>query len=129
MKKFQFEKVYEEVEIGDKVYRVDFSDDKALEYRAKFNKFYKEAQELEKTDLDTLSDEEQLAIFHKNRENMKEITDVILGEGAFDELYELSGRSTANYMQLLLFLGKVVAEKTEKVKEDARKKYVKKGRA
>lgn len=129
MKKFQFEKVYEEVEIGDKIYRVDFSDDKALEYRAKFNKFYKEAQELEKTDLDALSDEEQLAIFNKNRENMKEITDVILGEGAFDELYELSGRSTANYMQLLLFLGEVIAEKTEKVKEDARKKYVKKGRA
>jgi hypothetical protein len=128
MRKFEFAKAYEEVEIAGKVYRVDFSDDKLAEYQRKFKQFYEESQHLTEKEIEALSIEEQTALLEKQRQNMKKITEMMLGEGTFEELYEMAGRSTVNYMDLLLFLSDILAEKTEKMKEDKRKKYVKKAR-
>ncbi|OQM47536.1 hypothetical protein B6A27_00385 [Anoxybacillus sp. UARK-01] len=126
MKKFEFRKSYEEIEIAGKIYRIDFTDEKVMEYQKNFSRFYQEAQELNNLDIESLSDEEQQTIISKQRKNMKIVTENLLGEGTFEELFELSGRSTVNYMELLLFLGEVMSERTNTIKEDARKKYVKK---
>jgi hypothetical protein len=128
MRKFEFAKAYEEVEIAGKVYRVDFSDEKLEQYQRKFKQFYEEAQQFTEKEIEKLSIDEQSELLKKQRQNMKEVTEMMLGEGTFEELFELAGRSTVNYMDLLEFLSEILAEKTEKMKEDKRKKYVKKAR-
>lgn len=75
-----------------------------------------------------MSDDQQAELLAKQRQNMKSLTEALLGEGTFDELFEAAGRSTVVYAELLEFLTELFAEKAEKMKEDRRKKYVKKAR-
>lgn len=128
MRRFEFSKAYEEVEIAGKVYRIDFSDDTLSEYQKKIKQYYDESKNLTEQDISKMSEEEQAALLTKQRQNMKELTEAILGEGTFDELFEAAGRSTVVYAELLEFLTDLFAEKAEKMKEDKRKKYVKKAR-
>jgi hypothetical protein len=128
MRKFEFGKAYEEIEINGKQYRVDFSDDKLKQYQDMFYKFYQEAQEIEQADIEKMTREEQTALLDKQRQNMKTVTETMLGEGTFDELFELAGRSTWNYMRLIEFLAETIEERFNEIKEERRKKYVKKGK-
>ncbi|NNV07124.1 hypothetical protein ETC03_12105 [Geobacillus sp. MMMUD3] len=128
MRKFEFSKAYEEVEINGKVYRIDFSDDVLGEYQKKIKQYYDESKELTEQDIASMSDDQQAELLAKQRQNMKSLTEALLGEGTFDELFEAAGRSTVVYAELLEFLTELFAEKAEKMKEDRRKKYVKKAR-
>lgn len=128
MRKFEFSKSYEEVEIHGTVYRVDFSDDKLKQYQNMFYKFYQEAQEVEQADIEKMTLEEQNALLEKQRQNMKTVTETLLGEGTFDELFELAGRSTWSYMKLIEFLAETIEQRFNEIKEERRKKYVKKGK-
>lgn len=128
MKKFEFGKAYEEIEINGKRYRVDFSDDKLKQYQDMFYKFYQEAQEIEQADIEEMTPEEQSVLLEKQRQNMKTVTETMLGEGTFDELFELAGRSTWNYMKLIEFLAETIEQRFNEIKEERRKKYVKKGK-
>jgi hypothetical protein len=128
MKKFEFSKAYEEIEINGESYRIDFSDDKLKQYQDMFYKFYQEAQEIEQADIEKMTSEEQTTLLEKQRQNMKMVTETMLGEGTFDELFGLAGRSTWNYMRLIEFLAEIIEEKFSKTKEERRQKYVKKGK-
>jgi hypothetical protein len=128
MRKFEFGKAYEEIEINGKPYQIDFSDDKLKQYQDMFYKFYQEAQEIEQADIEKMTPEEQNALLEKQRQNMKNVTETMLGEGTFDELFELAGRSTWNYMKLIEFLAETIEQRFNEIKEERRKKYVKKGK-
>jgi phosphomevalonate kinase len=128
MRKFEFGKAYEEIEINGKPYQIDFSDDKLKQYQDMFYKFYQEAQEIEQADIEKMTPEEQTALLDKQRQNMKTVTETMLGEGTFDELFELAGRSTWNYMKLIEFLAETIEQRFNEIKEERRKKYVKKGK-
>ncbi len=128
MRKFEFGKAYEEIEINGKPYQIDFSDDKLKQYQDMFYKFYQEAQEIEQADIEKMTTEEQKALLDKQRQNMKTVTETLLGEGTFEELFELAGRSTWNYMKLIEFLAEIIEERFSEIKEERRKKYVKKGK-
>lgn len=126
MRKFEFGKSYEEVEINGKPYQIDFSDDKLKQYQDMFYKFYQEAQEIGQADIEKMTTEEQKALLDKQRQNMKTVTETLLGEGTFEELFELAGRSTWNYTKLIEFLAEIIEERFSELKEERRKKYVKK---
>jgi len=128
MRKFEFGKAYEEIEINGKQYRVDFSDDKLKQYQDMFYKFYQEAQEIEQADIEKMKSEEQKALLDKQRQNMKTVTEKMLGEGTFEELFELAGRSTWNYMKLIEFLAEIIEERFSEIKEERRNKYVKRAK-
>ncbi|REK58976.1 MAG: hypothetical protein C6P36_02740 [Geobacillus sp.] len=126
MKKFEFGKAYEEIEINGKPYRIDFSDDKLKQYQDMFYKFYQEAEEMKQANIEEMTPAEQNALLEKQHQNMKMVTETILGEGTFDELFELAGRSTWNYMKLIEFLAEIIGQRFDEFKEEQRKKYVKK---
>lgn len=128
MRKFEFGKAYEEIEINGKPYQIDFSDDKLKQYQNMFYKFYQEAQEIEQADIEKMTPDEQDALLEKQRQNMKTVTETLLGEGTFEELFELAGRSTWNYMKLIEFLAETIEQRFNEIKEERRKKYVKKGK-
>lgn len=128
MRKFEFGKAYEEIEINGKPYQIDFSDDKLKQYQNMFYKFYQEAQKIEQADIEKMTPDEQDALLEKQRQNMKTVTETLLGEGTFEELFELAGRSTWNYMKLIEFLAETIEQRFNEIKEERRKKYVKKGK-
>lgn len=102
MGKFQFEKVTYDLEINDgKVYTIDFSDDAMLRYMDV-------AEDVQKA-FDGISEDEFLKLDHEGRQQMvesqkesvKNVIEAFLGEGSFDEVYELAGRSLSNLLPLM----------------------------
>ena len=124
MRKFEFGKSYEEVEIAGKIYKIDFTDAKVKEYQFAIHDYYKEAQELRKVDVEKLTPEEQQEKFVEAMELQRKVIDIILGEGAFDELYEKSGESSQNMVALVEFLAEVIGERVQKLKQKQKNKYV-----
>lgn len=126
MRKFEFKKSYEEINIAGKVYRVDFSDENIKKYQKSFNEFYKKNKEFENIDEENLSVEEQQEILDKVLNIIKEFVETILGQNTFDELYDKSGKSIFNMMELVNYLAEIVGEKGQKLRDENYKKYTQK---
>jgi acetyl-CoA carboxylase carboxyltransferase component len=125
MRKFEFKKTYEEVEIAGKVYKIEFNDDKIREYQEKFLSFEADVQEFLNVDETKLTKEERWEHFEKGKQLARNVIDTLLGEGSFDELYEKSGRSIANMYDLIWYLAGIVNERNARNKEEKRQQYVK----
>ena len=125
MRKFEFKKPFEEVEIAGKVYRIEFSDDKVREYQEGFHYLGTDIQELLNVDETKLTKEEREKHFEKGKQLIRNTIDMLLGEGSFDELYEKSGRSIVNMYDLVWFLAEVVNERNKQNREEKRQQYVK----
>ena len=126
IKKFDFNKSYEEIEIAGEEYRIEFNDEKLLEYSKAFDKFYQETQDINKIDTSDMDVEEQEESFKEIQKTIKTMIDVILGVGAYDTLYEQSGQSIMNMISMIEFLSDVVGDKMEQIQGDRKKKYIKK---
>jgi hypothetical protein len=125
MRKFEFKKTYEEIEIAGKVYKIEFNDDKLREYQEKFFSFQTDAEEYLKVDETKLTKEELWEHFEKGKQVARNVIDTLLGEGSFDELYEKSGRSIANMYDLIWYLAEIVQERNARNREEKRQQYVK----
>jgi hypothetical protein len=125
MRKFEFKKTYEEIEIAGKVYKIEFNDDKIREYQEKFFSFQTDAEEYLKVDETKLTKEERWEHFEKGKQVARNVIDTLLGEGSFDELYEKSGRSIANMYDLIWYLAEIVQERNARNREEKRQQYVK----
>ncbi|PFD62323.1 hypothetical protein [Bacillus thuringiensis] len=128
MKKFEFKKTYEEVEIAGKVFRIDLNDDKVFEYQESFNKYGKEMQEDSGADIESFGKEEQKEFFDKQLQRIKEVIEIMLGKDSFEDIYEASGRSIINLAELVTYLSNLIGEKTVNIRDEKKKKYVKPGR-
>lgn len=126
VKKFTFGKVVEPVEIGDKKYEVDFSDAAVEKREEVLIKWQQEYAEFVGVDIEKLDINDQRLKLSNLRESMRSYVEVILGENTFDELYEMSGKSTVNLLELVNFLTEFIAEKSNKTADAVRSKYVKK---
>lgn len=126
IKRFEFKKSYEEVELAGKTYKIEFNDEKLLEYNKAFDNFYQEIQDINKIDTSDMDAEEQEEIFKDMQKIIKSITDVILDVGSYDTLYEQSGQSIMNMISMIEFLSDVVGERMEQTREEKKQKYVKK---
>ena len=125
MRKFEFKKTFEEVEIAGKVYKIEFNDDKIREYQERFHSLEADIQELMGVDEMELAKEEREKHFEKGKQLIRSVIDMLLGEGSFDELYEKSGRSIINMYDLVEFLAGIVGERSARSREEKRRQYVK----
>lgn len=126
VKKFTFGKVIEEVEIGDKKYEVDFSDAAVEKREEVLLKWHKEHTEFVDTEIEKLDVTDQRFKLNNLRESMCEYIEAVLGENTFNELYEMSGKSTLNLLGLVNFLTEFLAEKSNKSANAIRSKYTNK---
>lgn len=126
IKKFEFKKSYEEVELAGKIYKIEFNDERLLVYMKAFDKFYTKSNELHEIEAEKLDIKKQEEVLSEMAEMIKEILDLLLGKGAYDELYKKSGQSVINMVDVVLFVGDVVGERMEQSREEKKQQYVKK---
>lgn len=126
MRKFEFKKSYEELEIAGKVYRMRFDDEKLLEYHEAFDEFYQDTKKMQEVETEDMEHEELLDTYKEIREMSKKILDTVLGEGAYDELYEKSGQSTMGMVDVINFVSDAVGDGMEKVRNKKKQNYIKK---
>lgn len=126
IKKFEFKKSYEEVELAGEVYKIELNDERLLVYMKAFDKFYTESNELHEIETEKLDIKAQEEVLNEMAEMIEEILDLLIGEGAYDELYKKSGQSVINMVDVVLFVGDVVGERMEQSREEKKQQYVKK---
>lgn len=126
MRKFSFEKTYEEIEMAGNVYRLKYDDESIIEYHKAFTEFYRDTQKLQEIDGSELEEKDLLEVYADIRKVSKEILDSILGEGTYHELYEKSGRSTMAMVDAINFVSDVVGELLGDIKEQQKSEYTKK---
>ncbi|MBM7585850.1 hypothetical protein JOC86_002392 [Bacillus pakistanensis] len=125
MRKFEFQKAYEEIEIAGNVYRVDFSDAKIKEYQQEFFAFQDDIKKLESVDETKLSEEDQWKHFEELKTLVKKIINTVLGEDSFEPLYKAAGKSVMNMLDLVWHLAEIVNDRKTRNLEDKKSKYVK----
>ncbi|PFO79958.1 hypothetical protein COJ87_05955 [Bacillus cereus] len=123
---FNFEKTYKEVDVAGKVYQVEFNDDALNKYQKALKRFEKSTKELQKfiPDFENATDKEIDALTAKQKEITKDVVDVFLGEDAFEELYDIAGRSVGNLLSLVHYLNELYAEEMIKKSDTAQSKYL-----
>jgi hypothetical protein len=120
MKKFEIKKSYEEVDIEGDVYRIDVSDNKIKSYIMEGYNLQKVINELNLSETETA--EELEAQFEEIKDAEKKVTDLLLGEGAFEKIYPKTGESIHVLADVLY---QVIDYLNEKQKEDLEKKKAK----
>ena len=124
IKKFEFNKSYKEVEIAGEVYKIEFNDEKLMEYQEEFLSYYRKAKDINELDGEELEKEDLVGAFEDAREITKEVLDVVLGEGTFDVLYEKSGHSTLGMVDVVDFISDIVGEGMEDIRDRRKQDYI-----
>ncbi|SPT98426.1 Uncharacterised protein [Lysinibacillus capsici] len=125
---FNFEKTYKEIDVSGDIHRVEFNDEALTRYQKavkRFNQGIKEAQDaLNNINIETDSDDEIQKVSDKQKDVVKDVVEVFLGEGTFEGLYEKAGKSVMNLMSLVDYLIDIYSSEMKSKTEDARKKYL-----
>lgn len=123
---FNFEKTYKEVDVAGKLFKVEFNDDALNRYQKSLKRFKASTNVLQNsiTDYEKATDEEIDALTVKQKEITKDVVDTFLGEGAFEELYDIAGRAVANLLGLVHYLQDIYVEESMKTSEKSQSKYL-----
>ncbi|ARO21603.1 hypothetical protein B2J90_29800 (plasmid) [Bacillus tropicus] len=123
---FNFEKTYKEVDVAGKLFKVEFNDDALNRYQKSLKRFKVSTEELQNaaTDYEKATDAEIDALSEKQKEITKDVVDTFLGNGSFEELYDIAGRSVANLLSLVHYLNDLYAEETLKKTNESQSKYL-----
>ena len=127
-KGFQFETTTKEIEVNGNAYKVDFSDDamnRYMEVGHKMQSIMLEEQEKLESHGENLPIEVLKETQIKQREAVKEVLEAFLGEGTFDGLYDMAGRSVINLLALVDYLNTFMDEQTFQKIEAKKEKYLK----
>src|SRR5690606_29163000 len=128
MKQFKLTKAIEVIEIEGDKFEIDLSDDKRKEYAIEGQRLQQEARRIqERTAKNNVMTEEEIA---KELDNLREVTksamDKVLGEGAFDKIYQKTNRSIVATADVLYQVIDYVQQKEKERFEEKRAKYVRK---
>ncbi len=123
---FNFEKTYKEVDVSGKLFKVEFNDDALNRYQKSLKRFKASTEELQNAaaDYEKATDAEIDALSERQKEITKDVVDTFLGNGAFEELYDIAGRSVANLLSLVHYLNDLYAEETLKKTNESQSKYL-----
>lgn len=124
--KFEFEKTYKEVDVAGKLFKVEFNDDALNKYQKALKQFKRGTEELQSMipDFEAASDKEIDALTEKQKDLTKQVVETFLGEGTFEELYEIAGRAVANLLSLVHYLNDIYVEESMKTAEKSQSKYL-----
>lgn len=126
MRKFEFKKSYEEIEIAEKVYNVSLKDEDRKKYSQQLKKFYDLVNKVNKTDTDSLTLEGAQELEDEFKNITLETLDVLFGEKTGQELYKAAEEQTEELIPIVFAVAEIINERRqEKFSKYTKKKKVK----
>jgi hypothetical protein len=122
MRKFEFNKSYEEIEIAGKVYKVSLKDEDRKRCSKQILKFNDIVTMVNVTDEDTMGVEAAIKLEEEFKGTLLETLDVLFGEGSGDELYEAAEKQTEELIPIVFEVAEIVQER----RQEKISKYIKK---
>ncbi|MDX6157123.1 phage tail assembly chaperone [Bacillus subtilis] len=125
VRKIEIKKSYEEVEIGDSIYKIPFDDDSLKKYESFSKEYYAAVKKLEKVNVNNASDKQLEQLELENERLTKQAIEMFLGEGTYSHIYEQAGRSVFVVAEIVFSLLEVVEEKFKDFQNRGKKYYTK----
>ena len=129
---FKFQDTVEIIAVGGKEFRLDLNDEKLREIQKTFRSFVidhmefaKEVQALEESG-ESVSEEKDQEMWDKAYEMTKVTLDTTIGEGTFEEVYEISGKSIAGVAEFVMYVSGIVEAKVTEMQKARASKYTQK---
>lgn len=123
VRKFTFDKTYEEIEVNDKIFKLPMDDESIIGHREEFEKFHKEARELEVQKTDDMSVDEQRKFHEQTKDMLRRVTNQLLEDEPFEDIYRMSGKSLFNMIDFIYSLSEVVEQYADKNFKKKKEKY------
>lgn len=121
--KIQVEKVTEDVEIGSLTYTLDLSDENIEVQLDFYDKFKDKTDKYEGVDLATVDSATRKEILEDRKQTVKEMLEVLLGEGSFDQVYSEVGRSVVVTSNVIVQLTDVMKNRITQINENSKAYY------
>lgn len=126
MRKFEFKKSYEEIEIAGKLHKVSLKDEDRKKYSQQLKKFYDLVNKVNKTDTDSLTLEGAQELEDEFKNITLETLDVLFGEKTGQELYKAAEEQTEELIPIVFAVAEIINERRqEKFSKYTKKKKVK----
>lgn len=128
---FNFEKNHDkEIDINGTVYSIPMDDASKEKYVKATKRFGLAGDEIANanTNLLDMSDEEIEALTVKQCDTMKDLIESILGEGTFETMYNLAGKSALKLMPLAQELLRLVSDLDDESYAEITNKYLQNGK-
>jgi hypothetical protein len=122
MKKFEFKKAYEEIEVAGELYKVGLKDEDRKKYSEQLKKFYALSESVNATDVNKLNIDESLKLEEEFKTITLETLDALFGEGAGEKLYKASDEQTEELIPIVFAVAEIINER----RQEKMSKYTKK---
>jgi hypothetical protein len=122
MRKFEFKKSYEEIEIAGKVYKFSLKDEDRKRSNQQILKFNDLVTKVDISDVDGMGGEAALKLEEEFKGTMLETLDVLFGEGAGKELYDAAEEQTEELIPIVFEIAEIISER----RQEQINKYTKK---
>jgi ubiquinone/menaquinone biosynthesis C-methylase UbiE len=113
MRKFEFRKSYEDIEIAGKQYKVSLKDDDRKKYSKQLQKFYELVNAINSTDENKLTMDAAMQLEEQAKTIALETLDVLFGEGAGSELYAAAEEQTEELMPIIFSVAEIINERRQ----------------
>lgn len=113
MRKFEFNKAYEEIEIAGEVYKVSLKDEDRKKYSQQLQKFYNTVNKIISTDEKKITFEDSIQLEGEMKKTTLETLDVLFGEGASEKLYEASSEQYEELLPIVFDVAEIINERRE----------------
>jgi hypothetical protein len=125
MRKFEFKKSYEEIDIAGEVFKVSLKDEDRNKYGGQLKKFYGIINKVNKAD-STIEIDEAVALEEEFRTVILETVDVLFGEGSGAKLHKASDEQAEELIPVVFAVAEIINERRqEQVSKYSKKKKVK----
>jgi hypothetical protein len=125
MRKFEFKKSYEEIDIAGEIFRVSLKDEDRKKYSGQLKKFYGIINKVNKAD-STIEIDEAVALEEEFRTVILETVDVLFGEGSGEKLHKASDEQAEELIPVVFAVAEIINERREEqVSKYSKKKKVK----
>jgi hypothetical protein len=121
MRKFEFQKSFEEIEIAGKQYKVSLKDEDRKKYTEQLKKFYNLVSDVNKTD-ESIGIDAAMKLEEEFKATTMETLDVLFGAGAGQELYQASEGQTEELIPIVFAVAEIINER----RQEKFGKYIKK---
>lgn len=123
MRKFEFNKSFEEIEVAGKQYKVSLKDEDRKKYQKQLKKFYDIVSKVKDTNEENIDFDEAIKLEDEVKVTTIETLNVTLGDGVGENLYDAADHQTEELFDIVWGIADIINERRqEKINKYTKKK-------
>lgn len=125
MRKFEFKKSYEEIEIDGEIFKVSLKDEDRKNYSKQLSKFHEMINDIDTKNIDKITIDDAIAMEDRVKDITLETIDVLFGDGSSEKLYKKADEQVEEIIPIVFAVAELINERRQETMGKYTKKKVK----